>query len=174
MCRELHIAEFTDSQHRNVIRAPDDPKFSLRHGPTPRRRLSLLLFSCEAQRPFLGPRGHGQELPEPFCVLLGIGLRASCYPCPEFTPSAPMFKAINFQTAPLPRSRLICPIRTKISVTAVLSREPCPFTIFWRLQTSCIGEEVGHENVEGTARFPHHISHSSPARQVFVKIWTFR
>jgi hypothetical protein len=96
---KLHVAVLADAEMR---RFSHDPKFSLRHGRIPRGRLSLLLFSCEAQRPFLEPRGHGQELPEPFCVPLGIGLRASCYPCPEFTPSAPMFKALKFQTAPLP------------------------------------------------------------------------
>src|ERR1035437_2326185 len=32
MCRELHITELADPQHWNVIRAPNDPKFSLWHG----------------------------------------------------------------------------------------------------------------------------------------------
>ena len=37
MCWELHIAVFADSQHWNVVRAPDDPEFSLCHAPSLRR-----------------------------------------------------------------------------------------------------------------------------------------
>jgi hypothetical protein len=37
MCWELHIAEFADSQHWNVVSAPDDPEFSLCHAPSLRR-----------------------------------------------------------------------------------------------------------------------------------------
>jgi len=58
-------------------------------GRIPRGRLPFRLFPAEPQRPFLGPRGRGRELPEPFCVPLQTGLRASCFPCPQFTPFAP-------------------------------------------------------------------------------------
>src|SRR5271157_465408 len=31
-CRKLHLAEFTDSEHGNVLGAADDPQVSLGHG----------------------------------------------------------------------------------------------------------------------------------------------
>lgn len=37
VCWELHIAELADSQHWNVVRPPDDPKFSLCHASSLRR-----------------------------------------------------------------------------------------------------------------------------------------
>src|ERR1035437_6973846 len=37
MCWELHIAEHADSQHWNVIGAPDDPKFPFCHVSSLRR-----------------------------------------------------------------------------------------------------------------------------------------
>ena len=87
-------------------------------GRIPRGPLPFQLFPAEPQRPFLGPRGRGRELPEPFCVPLQTGLRASCLPCPQFTPFVPASMAGGNQTAPLP----------KVGVCDELAKEPSIIT----------------------------------------------
>ena len=74
-------------------------------GRIPRGPLPFQLFPAEPQRPFLGPRGRGRELPEPFCVPLKTGLRASRFPCPQFTPRTSIQWPVEIK---LQHYRLVC------------------------------------------------------------------
>ena len=92
MCRELHIAEFADPEHRHVLDAPDDSKVSLGHEDSLRRPrsgsrpLNLSLQPCRKPQCHLAePAGLPQPCRKSRCYLAepaasGNGFRSSRLP----------------------------------------------------------------------------------------------